>query len=353
MAAVALESVTVDAADGARLLTEVSFEVAQGELVVIVGPSGSGKSSTIRAVAGLERVVSGAVRFDGVDMTHVEVRDRDVGIVFQEHALFPTHTAKRNVGFPLRIRKYGKAEIDKRVMAEARAIGIAHVLERWPRELSVGHQQLVQIARALVRVPNVLLLDEPMAHLDPPLRRRLRLDIMELQRGYGVTTIHATNDPGEAMAMADRIVAIERGRVQQIGTPAELYAAPADTHIAWLTGSISFFPARVERDTTGFWLTGEAGVRIRAWAPELGRHVGEEVSVGLRPDAVRPRPGGPVEVTIEGQTFESGAPATRVRLADVTLIVESIDEPIGTTLDVSLERCLVYGGDGRLITAVG
>lgn len=352
MASVAFESVTVDAGDGTRLLSDISFSAEQGEYVVVIGPSGSGKSSIIRTVAGLERVVSGSVRFDGSDVTQVPTAQRDVGIVFQTQALFPTHRAGANVGFPLRIRKLARDEIRKRVLAEARSLGIADMLERWPAELSVGHQQLVQLARALVRVPNVLLLDEPMAHLDPPMRTRLRRDLRELQRGYGVTTLHATNDPDEAMLMADRIVAIEAGRVQQVGTPAALRAAPVDTRVAWLTGAITFVDAVVERDSEGFWLVG-AGFRLRAWPPELGRHLGATVQVGIRPEHVRPQSEAHLRAEVIGTTFESGAPATRLRLGSDTILATSIDEEPGATITIAIDRCLVYGSTGRLITTVG
>ena len=352
MTTLALDAVTVTAADGTRLLRDISFSVETGELIVLVGPSGSGKSSIIRSIAGLERVSAGRVLFDGRDVTEVPTRERDVGIVFQSQALFPTQRAAANVGFPLRIRKYSREETTNRVLAEARSLGIEHILERWPLQLSAGHQQLVQIARALVRVPNVLLLDEPMAHLDLPTRTRLRRDLKELQRGYGVTTIHATNDPDEAMGMADRIVAVEHGEVVQIGTPAQLQEAPVDTHLAWLTGAISFVDATVERDSTGFWLAGGA-LRVRAWSPDLERHVGRSVRVGIRPQHVRVDSGSALPVEVLGPTFESGAPATRLRLGEATITAAPIDAAPGTEVDVVIDRYLVYAADGRLIATVG
>ena len=200
MATITLTDVSRSADDGTRILTGLSLSIADGELVVIVGPSGSGKTSIIRAIAGLDSIDGGSVHFDMEDMTGVEVQARDVGIVFQSNALFPTHTARANVGFPLKVRSLNAATIKKRVDAEARALGIEQIMDRWPKQLSAGHQQLVQIARALVRVPNVLLLDEPMANLDQPTRKRLRQDLKDLQRGYGVTTVYATNDPVEPPA---------------------------------------------------------------------------------------------------------------------------------------------------------
>lgn len=351
MASVTLSAVDRVAADGTQMLRDLSLRVNDGELMVIVGPSGSGKTSLIRVIAGLDDVTSGAVLFGDEDVTAVDVRDRDVGIVFQESALFPTYSARSNVGFPLKIRSMNAAAIRKRVDAEARALGIEAIMERWPRQLSAGHQQLVQIARALVRVPNVLLLDEPMANLDLPTRKRLRNDLKELQRGYGVTTVYATNDPGEAMHMADRIGAIEKGRLVQVGTPEELYSHPADTHIAWLTGPISFLQAQVARDRDGYWLSGE-GFRIRAWSPELGRVRGETVRLGLRPDGIRVLEESPVRAAVEKPSFESGMPVTRVRLGSEVLSLSALDMAPGSEIGVSIDAYLVFGQDGKLLAAV-
>jgi ABC-type sugar transport system ATPase subunit len=352
VSAVKLESVSMLAADKTLMLDDVSFDVAQGELVVVVGPSGSGKTSVIRAVAGFNEITSGQVFFDGVDYTDVPVAERDVGMVFQSEALFPNQTARGNISFPLRIRKVKEPTVRERVAAEARALGISEILERWPLQLSFGHQQLVQIARAMVRVPNVLLLDEPLAHIDPPTRHRLRADLRQLQRGYGVTTILATNDPEEAMVMADRIVALENGRVRQIGLPHELYASPADTHIAWLTGPISLIDASVEPDTEGFWLTaGE--LRLRAWAPELAEHVGAGVRIGLRPESIGLSPESTTRAVVVGASFDSGHTVTKIQLGGGTVAMGSIDEPPGVSIGIRIDKYLVFGADQNLIIAAG
>lgn len=351
MAAVTLSDVNRITGDGTRILSNLSLTVADGELMVIVGPSGSGKTSVIRAIAGLDDIDRGSVYFGTEDVTKTDVRDRDVGIVFQSHALFPTHSARDNVGFPLKVRAMDAASIRKRVDAEARALGIEQIMDRWPTQLSAGHQQLVQIARALVRVPNVLLLDEPMANLDMPTRKRLREDLRELQRGYGVTTVYATNDPSEAMYMADRIAAIERGSLVQVGTPEELYARPADAHIAWLTGPISFLEATVSRDSDGFWLNG-AGFRLRAWSPELGPHVGDVVKLGLRPEGLRPEPGSAIAAEVLAPSFESGMPVTRVQLGDARIAIRELDAPRGAEVRVAVDAYLVFDRREKLIAAV-
>lgn len=242
--------------------------------------------------------------------------------------------------------------INTRVTAEARSLGIEQVLERWPSELSAGHAQLVQIARAMVRVPRVLLLDEPMAHLDTPNRVRLRGELRELQRGYGVTTIYATNDPAEAVFMADRMVALQEGSIQQIGEPGKLYAAPANVHIAWLTGPVSFLDAAVERAGRGFWLVGD-GFRIRAWPPKLGQYVDERVRVGIRPENLRLSPESRLRATVDSTSFETGTPVTRVRLGGDLVAMKLLDLPKGTNFGLSVDRFLVFESSGRLVAVVG
>lgn len=351
MAAVTLAGVDWIAPDGTRVLNDLTLRVAEGELLVLVGPSGAGKTSIIRAIAGLEEITAGGVYFDDEDVTKVNVADRDIGIVFQSHALFPTYTARQNVSFPLKIRSVGTEMIRTRVNAEARALGIQNIMERWPRQLSAGHQQLVQIARAMVRVPNVLLLDEPMANLDLPTRKRLRHDLRELQRGYGVTTIYATNDPTEAMYMADRLAAIEKGRLQQLGTPDELYASPADVNIAWLTGPISFLSATVESDADGFWLSGDS-FHIRAWSPELARATNDRVRLGLRPEGLRLQPGSPIRGVVESPSFESGMAVTRVRIGDAVLAMPELQAARGAEVGVSIDSYLIFDESDQLLAAV-
>ncbi|MCP3974724.1 MAG: ABC transporter ATP-binding protein [bacterium] len=349
MSTITLSSVNRTAGDS-KLLDDVSLRIEEGELMVVVGPSGSGKTSLIRAVAGLDPIDSGSVIFDDEDMTKVNVAERDIGIVFQTNTLFPTHTARDNVGFPLRIRSMRRNEIKNRVEAEARSLRIETVLERWPKQLSAGHAQLVQLARAMVRVPRVLLLDEPMAYLDMPTRRRLRRELRELQRGYGVTTIYATNDPAEAMYMADRIAALDNGRIRQVGRPDDIYTAPATSHIAWLTGPIGFLDATVESDSDGFWLTGE-GFRLRAWAPELEHH--ESVRVGVRPEAVRLSPESRIRATILADSFEGGAPVSRLQIGSSALTIPLVDLAKGAEVGLAIEGCLVYDRLDRLVAVVG
>lgn len=352
MAAVKLESVQMVASNGAEILRNVNLDVSDGELMVIVGTSGAGKSSVIRATAGLELVTSGSIRFDGVDMTQEPTARRDVGMVFQGSALFPNQTVRDNISFGLRIRRTKKPTIRQRVEAEARALGITKIIEHWPRELSAGHQQLVQIARAMVRVPKVLLLDEPLAHVDLPTRSRLRADLKELQQGYGLTTILATNDADEAMAMADTMAVIDQGSIVQVGPPSELYARPADTNIASFTGRVRFVEAHVQSETEGFWLVGD-GYRIRAWPPELSGFIGRQVTLGIRPEHVHLRANSPISAVVEKQSFESGSPSTIVRLGGSTILMPALDEQAGSVVAITIDRLLVFDQNGQLITPVG
>lgn len=272
---------------GTVVLDGVSLGVARGEMVAVVGPSGSGKTSLLRVVAGLDTPSSGRVSIGGNDVTSVPTRDRDVGFVFQDAVLYPHMKAIRNISLPLVVRSIPKDEVDRRVLAEGRALAIDHIFDRWPQQLSAGHQQLIQVARAMVRVPNVLLLDEPLARLDAATRTRLRVDLRELQQGYGVTTIYVTNDPTEAMAMGDRIAVIDRGRLVQTGSPMDVYQRPDTRFVAELMGErpMNFLAARVVADAEGSWVLGD-GFRLRAWALELASLVDQDVVVGVRPEDI-------------------------------------------------------------------
>lgn len=291
MASVVLHDLTVEHRDrrhgtGTVALDRVELGVGDGEMVAVIGPSGAGKTTLLRAIAGLDVVSSGTILMDADDVTMAPPSERDVAMVFQFPHLLPHRTVGRNVSFPLELRRQAIEEIRDRVSAEARALHIETLLERSPRQLSAGEAQLVQIARALVRVPRVLLLDEPLARLDAHERERMRRELRLLQRGYGVTTIFTTNDPVEAMAMADQLVVLDAGRVVQVGPPIEVHREPVSLLAAQLTGPLDTSTVEVTADADGYWLHGPTGVE-RAWRPSLAAHVGRRVVRGVRLDETR------------------------------------------------------------------
>jgi ABC-type sugar transport system ATPase subunit len=336
-----------------QILTGVDLHVADGECMAVLGRSGSGKSSVLRVIAGLDKITHGRVLFDDVDVVDVEVHERDVALAFQDNTLFRRLSARRNVAFPLTLRKRPLREVSDRVEAESRALDIEHILDRFPDQLSEGHQQLVQIARVLVRVPRMFLLDEPLARLDPPTRLRVRNEIRLLQSGYGVTMLWATNDPTEAMAIADRVAVIERGRIVQVAEPFTLWRQPIDRATATLTGVISFVDATVEGTSEGFWVSAE-GLRLRAWPPALAAHVGKRVQIGIRPDAVRLDPNAPTQATLGRFTFEGAKAGREVRVGPHRVASHvGADDAEGTSVSVSFDHWQVFDDNGLAICSIG
>lgn len=300
MADVELVRVTVRKGD-TEVLSAVDLFVGSGRVLGIVGASGSGKTSVLRAIAGLDRVSDGSVRFDGSDITESEPADRNVAFVFQNPALYPKRTVARNISFPLEMRHDPADEIRRRVGAEARAHHIEALLAMSPRQLSAGEAQVVQIARAMVRAPAVLLLDEPFAHLDLNRAARLRREIALIQQGFGATTVLATNDSLDVMSLADRVAVIERGRITQVGSPLEVYDRPRTAAAALMTGDADVIEVRVVTDDVGSWLQ-HPGFRLRAWQPGLRAHEGRRLQLVVRPEWWQLDDHGPVRATVERVT---------------------------------------------------
>jgi len=356
MARVELERVTVRSGSTSRL-SELTLSVDDGSFVGVVGGSGSGKTSLLRAIAGLDRVDQGRVSLGGRDVTGASPGDRDVGMVFQEPALIGHLSARRNVAFPLEIRRLDTDDVNQRVDAEMRALHIERLVDRDPSTLSVGEQQMVQIARALVRVPTVLLLDEPFASLDEHLRRRMRAEIGMLQSGYGVTTLMATNDSADVQALTSTLFVLDQGRLVQWGSTDDVRRAPATLLAAAVTGVMSLIDVTVLAEQDGFWLvredpSGGEFVRVRAWLPALRAHVGRRVTMAVRPEDVvvsatgslparveRALPldvggircsiaGAPVTVTAPSGTKLASGDSVRLRIDHYVLFDPTTDEAI-------------------------
>ena len=273
----------------------MDLAIEDGEFVAVLGPSGCGKSTTLFMLAGIYAPTAGDVRFDGARVNEVESRDRNVGIVFQSYALYPHMSVRENIAFPLRFKKVPEGEARRRVDAIAELVQVGELLDRRPGEMSGGQQQRVALARALVKEPQLLLLDEPLSNLDATLRLTMRTEIKRLQRRLGVTTILVTHDQVEATTMADRIVCMSQGRIEQAAAPETLYSRPASLFVAGFVGAppINLLEGRVEdgRIVVGAVAllhlpdggTGEGGGRDGTGAG--GR--GGEVTVGIRPEHLR------------------------------------------------------------------
>ncbi|MGH8040575.1 MAG: ABC transporter ATP-binding protein [Rudaea sp.] len=293
MAGVTLEQVRKVYDNGHVAVVGASFQARPGELLVLVGPSGCGKTTTLRMIAGLETVSSGTLRIGDRVVNDVAPKDRDIAMVFQNYALYPHMTVAENLGFGLKLRGESVPTVVRRVREAADMLGLAEILERKPRALSGGQRQRVALGRALVRQPQVFLLDEPLSNLDAKLRLSMRVEIARLHRRLGTTTVYVTHDQIEAMTLGQRIVVFNRGQVQQIDTPMNLYARPTNLFVAGFLGSpaMNFVRGTVHRDGT-LHIEGD-GVRIEVDGScgRLDAHVGKEVVVGIRPEDLRPLDG--------------------------------------------------------------
>jgi multiple sugar transport system ATP-binding protein len=247
MAQVSLRKV-VKRFDDTEAVRGIDLDIADKEFVVLVGPSGCGKSTTLRMIAGLEEISAGEIAVDGEVVNDVPPKDRDMAMVFQNYALYPHMTVYENMSFGLRLKRYPKDEIARRVQEAARILDITELLERKPRQLSGGQRQRVAMGRAIVRNPKVFLFDEPLSNLDAKLRVQMRTEIKRVHQKVRTTTVYVTHDQVEAMTLADRVVVMNHGRIEQIGTPNELYHKPATRFVASFIGSpaMNFVPCRFE-----------------------------------------------------------------------------------------------------------
>ena len=308
MASVRFERLTKIYPNGHVALRELDLHIEDGELMVVVGPSGCGKSTFLRVLAGLEDITAGALWIGELRANALSPRARNIAMVFQDYALYPTMTVRENLAFPLKMRKLAPAERERRIAWVAELLELGGVLDRRPRELSGCQRQRVAMGRALVREPSVFLLDEPLSNLDAKLRAQVRAEIGDLQRSTGATMIYVTHDQVEAMTLGHRIAVLHHGQIQQVAAPQTLYAAPANPFVAGFTGSppMNLFPAELEPSAPGEYRVRTGGqVVARITADRACRALAASNGVptrtaGIRPEALRradeSEPGFPVTV---------------------------------------------------------
>jgi ABC-type sugar transport system ATPase subunit len=325
-----------------KVLDRLNLDIADGEFIVLLGPSGCGKSTTLNMIAGLEDVTEGNLSFDGQPMNTVPPHRRDVAMVFQSYALYPHKTVYDNIAFGLKMRKFAKDEIDRRVRSAAQRLEIEPLLQRRPDQLSGGQRQRVALGRAMVRQPQVFLMDEPLSNLDAALRISMRAEIKQLHQSMQTTFVYVTHDQAEALTLADRIVVMRGGVVQQVGTPDAIYERPGNMFVAAFLGNppINFLEGQLRREGGGRQAVQPGRPRGRARHPGRGRrgarrarrgpHAGRAHPVGAagrlgpvpgarrgRQQAVLPRRQGiPAARGRAGRTGHQPEPAARVRQAD-------------------------------------
>jgi ABC-type sugar transport system ATPase subunit len=357
MARVGLEGVEKVYPGGTRALADLTLAVEDGELLVVVGPSGCGKSTLLRLVAGLEEPTRGTVRIGEAVVNGVAPQRRNVAMVFQDYALYPHLSARRNLEFPLRMRRLPRAEVHRRVEAVAALLDLAPLLDRLPRELSGGQRQRVAMGRALVRDPAAFLLDEPLSNLDARLRAQVRAEILAIQRRTRTTMLYVTHDQVEAMTLGDRIAVLDRGRLQQVAPPRMLYERPANAFVAGFIGNppMNLFATRLVARNGGLALT-LAGTTVAIALPEAAEQhvralVDMPLTAGVRAEALALAADG-VPATVAHVECLGHESLVHVRAGDVPLVVRVPGMPAlarGTAVRVAIDpaRVHLFDGDGR------
>jgi ABC-type sugar transport system ATPase subunit len=271
--------------DETHVITGVDLEIADGEFVVFVGPSGSGKSTMLRMLAGLEQVTSGSIHIGEKDVTYESPSNRGIAMVFQSYALYPHMSVFENIAFNLRLKKVNNDEVEQRVKAAGRILKLTDLLDRKPAQLSGGQRQRVAIGRAIVRNPDVFLFDEPLSNLDAALRVEMRFEIERLHRELGATMVYVTHDQVEAMTLADRIVAFDSGKIQQVGSPIELYQRPSNLFVAGFIGSpkMNFISATSINRSLAL---AELGDKLQIAFDNYDLGEGNQLTLGIRPESV-------------------------------------------------------------------
>ena len=330
--AIQLEGVTKEFSKGYRALDNLSLQVMEREVLTVVGPSGCGKSTLLRIVAGLDSPSEGEIRIDGINVNSVPARDRNIAMVFQSYALYPHMTCYENLAVNLRLRKVSSAEIDRRVQETAALLEITPLLDKKPRALSGGQRQRVAVGRALIRNPRAFLFDEPLSNLDALLRERVRHELKVLFKKVQATVLYVTHDQVEAMTMADKVAVIDRGQLQQVGKPEELYNHPENRFVASFIGSPSMNFLDMTLQDGFFTLDGGRY--------DTGLRISRPVTIGIRPDALQAGPG--INATVNwvehlGANFLIG-----IRLNEFALTMLTRHRPAGETIEVTIDSSQIH-----------
>ncbi|MBO9476214.1 sn-glycerol-3-phosphate ABC transporter ATP-binding protein UgpC [Shimia sp. R11_0] len=340
----------------ADVLHDISLAIEDKEFVVFVGPSGCGKSTLLRIIAGLEEASSGSIVIGGEDVSHAAPVDRGISMVFQSYALYPHLSVYENIAFPLRVQKMPKEELDARVKRAADILQLTEKLQLKPGQLSGGQRQRVAIGRSIVREPKVFLFDEPLSNLDAALRGDMRVELSQLHRELDATMVYVTHDQVEAMTMADRIVVLNAGKVEQFGTPMELYHHPATKFVASFIGqpNMNFVPAKVRDIVGGLTVDLEGGHQMTLPVETEGVQIGDTVDVGIRPEHVTLGDDG-LEISVNVLERLGGVSISYGTIGKTTRFCASLpgDAPIseGTTirLTVAAEDCHVFQSNGQVL----
>ncbi|HZH51608.1 MAG TPA: sn-glycerol-3-phosphate ABC transporter ATP-binding protein UgpC [Microvirga sp.] len=332
-----------------NIIKGVDIDINDGEFVVFVGPSGCGKSTLLRMIAGLEEISGGELYIDDRLCNEVEPRDRGIAMVFQSYALYPHMTVYENMGFGLSLSKTPKAELDARVREAARILQMEHLLDRKPSQLSGGQRQRVAIGRAIVRKPGVFLFDEPLSNLDAALRVDMRMELAKLHRDLGATMIYVTHDQVEAMTLADKIVVLEGGVVQQIGAPIELYKNPVNKFVAGFIGSpkMNFLPVKVQRVDGDTLMVGSEAITPIV-VKGRGFSVGDSALLGLRPHYLERRAAREGEGNVNGKVSLVERLGTETIVSFESTSSERIIAVIPRDIELSVDSMVEFAFDPAL-----
>ena len=347
--------------EGFSIIKGIDLEVHDREFVVFVGPSGCGKSTLLRLIAGLEEVTDGTIELDGRDITEVSPAKRDLAMVFQTYALYPHMSVRKNMSFALDLAGVPKVEIEKKVNEAARILELAPLLERKPKHLSGGQRQRVAIGRAIVRNPKIFLFDEPLSNLDAALRVQMRLELARLHKELQATMIYVTHDQVEAMTMADKVVVLNGGKIEQVGSPLDLYHQPANLFVAGFLGTpkMGFLKGKITRlDSQGCEVELDAGTRIQLPLSGASLSLGSPVTLGIRPEHLNLAKPGECALSVTADVGE--------RLGSDTYchVITACGEPLtmrirgdmasqyGEQLSLHLdsEHCHLFDADGLALT---